>query len=187
MRAITSVVNRYYDPTTDQFLSIDPDVETTNQPYVFTNDNPLNAEDPLGLEEIGVGFGPASDDYGASGGGVGGGDGVGGSDSGGDGGDGGEISGEENNSKGGEEKGDNLNEEQQKNLKRFEKSLPSSAEDVKVTKLPNGDIKFEAKVPANNVPGSYTEYVKIVNSEGVTDDWYHDTYDANGDFVHRHY
>jgi RHS repeat-associated protein len=43
------LVNRYYDPTTDQFLSIDPDVATTDQPYVFTNDNPLNEEDPLGL------------------------------------------------------------------------------------------------------------------------------------------
>ena len=46
---VTSVVNRYYDPQTDQFLSIDPMVATTGQPYVFTNDNPLNAEDPLGL------------------------------------------------------------------------------------------------------------------------------------------
>jgi hypothetical protein len=26
---MTSVVNRYYDPTTDQFMSIDPDVATT--------------------------------------------------------------------------------------------------------------------------------------------------------------
>lgn len=41
-------INRYYDPSTDQFLSIDPDVATTDQPYVFTNDDPLNAEDPLG-------------------------------------------------------------------------------------------------------------------------------------------
>ncbi len=30
-------------------MSIDPDVATTNQPYVFTNDDPLNEEDPLGL------------------------------------------------------------------------------------------------------------------------------------------
>jgi ankyrin repeat protein len=45
----TSIVNRYYDPTTDQFLSIDPDVATTDQPYVFTNDDPLNGADPLGL------------------------------------------------------------------------------------------------------------------------------------------
>ena len=43
------LINRYYDPTTDQFLSVDPDVATTDQPYVFTNDDPLNAEDPLGL------------------------------------------------------------------------------------------------------------------------------------------
>jgi hypothetical protein len=47
---VTSVVDRYYDPTTDQFLSVDPDVATTNQPYVFTNDDPLNAEDPTGLK-----------------------------------------------------------------------------------------------------------------------------------------
>jgi hypothetical protein len=46
---VTSIVNRYYDPTTDQFLSIDPEVATTNQPYVFTNDDPLNATDPIGL------------------------------------------------------------------------------------------------------------------------------------------
>jgi hypothetical protein len=45
---VTSAINRYYDPTTDQFLSIDPDVADTDQPYVFTNDDPLNAEDPVG-------------------------------------------------------------------------------------------------------------------------------------------
>ncbi len=48
--AVTSVINRYYDPTTDEFLSIDPDVAATDQPYVFTDDDPLNAEDPLGLD-----------------------------------------------------------------------------------------------------------------------------------------
>jgi RHS repeat-associated protein len=42
------LVNRYYDPSTDQFLSIDPDIATTDQPYVFTNDDPLNSSDPLG-------------------------------------------------------------------------------------------------------------------------------------------
>jgi hypothetical protein len=45
---VTSVINRYYDPATDQFLSIDPAVAATDQPYVFTNDDPLNAEDPTG-------------------------------------------------------------------------------------------------------------------------------------------
>jgi len=43
------LINRYYDPTTDQFLSVDPLVDQTGQPYVFTNDNPLNSTDPLGL------------------------------------------------------------------------------------------------------------------------------------------
>jgi hypothetical protein len=43
------LINRYYDPTTDQFLSVDPDVTTTDKPYVFTNDDPLNVEDPNGL------------------------------------------------------------------------------------------------------------------------------------------
>jgi uncharacterized protein RhaS with RHS repeats len=46
---MTSVVNRYYDPSTDQFMSVDPDVATTDQPYVYTNDDPLNSEDPLGM------------------------------------------------------------------------------------------------------------------------------------------
>jgi hypothetical protein len=31
-------------------LSVDPVVDQTGQPYVFTNDNPLNATDPLGLK-----------------------------------------------------------------------------------------------------------------------------------------
>jgi hypothetical protein len=43
------VVDRYYDPTTDQFLSVDPDVVETGQPYAYTGDDPLNATDPLGL------------------------------------------------------------------------------------------------------------------------------------------
>jgi hypothetical protein len=46
---VESVVNRYYDPTTGQFVSVDPMVQETDQPYVFVNDNPLNGTDPLGL------------------------------------------------------------------------------------------------------------------------------------------
>lgn len=42
-------IDRYYDPATDQFLSVDPDVAETGQPYAFTGDDPLNATDPLGL------------------------------------------------------------------------------------------------------------------------------------------
>jgi uncharacterized protein RhaS with RHS repeats len=51
----TSVVNRYYDPATGQFLSVDPDVAMTDQPYSFTGDNPLNWTDPLGLKLVGTG------------------------------------------------------------------------------------------------------------------------------------
>jgi hypothetical protein len=50
---VTSVVNRYYDPATDQFLSIDLKILTSNQPYVFTNDDPLNLEDPSGMMPVG--------------------------------------------------------------------------------------------------------------------------------------
>ena len=44
-----SVLNRYYDPSTDQFISVDPMVQETDQPYAYANDNPLNFVDPLGL------------------------------------------------------------------------------------------------------------------------------------------
>jgi RHS repeat-associated protein len=40
---------RYYDPSTAQFISRDPMVATTRQPYAYTADNPLNHTDPSGL------------------------------------------------------------------------------------------------------------------------------------------
>jgi RHS repeat-associated protein len=43
------LINRYYDPSTDQFLSVDPLAAQTKQPYAFSGDDPLNASDPLGL------------------------------------------------------------------------------------------------------------------------------------------
>ena len=43
------VIDRYYDSATGQFLSVDPEVATTGQPYSFTGDDPLNKTDPLGL------------------------------------------------------------------------------------------------------------------------------------------
>jgi hypothetical protein len=49
VRARERRVDRYYDPATDQFLSVDPDVAETGQPYAFTGDDPLNATDPMGL------------------------------------------------------------------------------------------------------------------------------------------
>lgn len=49
------LINRYYDPSTDQFLSVDPMVDTTGQAYGFVNDNPLNGTDSLGLSPIAAG------------------------------------------------------------------------------------------------------------------------------------
>jgi RHS repeat-associated protein len=43
------LIDRYFDPSTDQFPSVDPDVGLTDQPYAFTNDEPLNTSDPFGL------------------------------------------------------------------------------------------------------------------------------------------
>jgi uncharacterized protein RhaS with RHS repeats len=62
MKTITndfwSLVDRYYDPATDQFLSVDPLVAETGQPYAYTADDPVNGTDPLGLITL-VGGGSA--------------------------------------------------------------------------------------------------------------------------------
>ncbi|HZU13383.1 MAG TPA: RHS repeat-associated core domain-containing protein [Chloroflexota bacterium] len=41
--------NRYYDPGTDQFLTVDPLSSQTQQPYGYAGDNPVNWDDPSGL------------------------------------------------------------------------------------------------------------------------------------------
>jgi hypothetical protein len=46
---VTSVINRYYDPTTGSFTSSDPDVAETGQPYAYAADDPVDNVDPLGL------------------------------------------------------------------------------------------------------------------------------------------
>ena len=45
---------REYDPSTAQFLSVDPAVSLTREPYVYAGDNPLSYRDRsgLGIEEI---------------------------------------------------------------------------------------------------------------------------------------
>jgi hypothetical protein len=40
---------RYYDPQTGQFISVDPLVDQTEQPYAYVNGDPVDAIDPLGL------------------------------------------------------------------------------------------------------------------------------------------
>lgn len=41
---------RDYDPTTGQFLTVDPAVDTTRQPYAYTGNNPVQRTDPTGLD-----------------------------------------------------------------------------------------------------------------------------------------
>ena len=42
------LVHRYYDPTTGQFLTVDPDLQQTQEPFEYAGDNPVNAVDPNG-------------------------------------------------------------------------------------------------------------------------------------------
>ena len=43
------LINRYYDPVTGQFLSVDPADAATGQPYAYANGNPVSLTDPTGL------------------------------------------------------------------------------------------------------------------------------------------
>lgn len=42
-------LNRYYDPNTAQFLTVDPLVGATEQPFSFAGSDPVNESDPSGL------------------------------------------------------------------------------------------------------------------------------------------
>jgi RHS repeat-associated protein len=48
---------RVYDPTTAQFLTVDPAVSLTLAPYVYGGDNPVNYMDRAGLAEESIGEG----------------------------------------------------------------------------------------------------------------------------------
>ena len=41
-------VHRYYDPLTGQFLSVDPMVQQTGEPYSYAGGDPVNGSDPSG-------------------------------------------------------------------------------------------------------------------------------------------
>jgi RHS repeat-associated protein len=47
------LINRYYDPISGQFLSADPEVSETEQPYAYSDDDPANSTDPSGMFTIG--------------------------------------------------------------------------------------------------------------------------------------
>jgi RHS repeat-associated protein len=40
---------RVYDPTSAQFLTVDPALQATGAPYTYTTDNPVNNTDPTGM------------------------------------------------------------------------------------------------------------------------------------------
>lgn len=50
---------RYYDPSTGQFTSLDPQVALTGQPYAYVSSNPLNLQDPEGKFAIAIALAPA--------------------------------------------------------------------------------------------------------------------------------
>jgi RHS repeat-associated protein len=52
------LIGRYYDPVTAQFVSVDPAVAVTGEPYGFAGDDPANESDPSGLG--GGGWNPAT-------------------------------------------------------------------------------------------------------------------------------
>ncbi|TDQ00653.1 RHS repeat-associated protein [Labedaea rhizosphaerae] len=43
------LINRYYDPATGQFLTVDPALDVSLSAYDYTEDNPVNETDPTGL------------------------------------------------------------------------------------------------------------------------------------------
>ena len=53
-KAVGTVLARYYDPATGQFLTVDPKVATTLSPYGYVEGDPLNSEDPTGLDNCGL-------------------------------------------------------------------------------------------------------------------------------------
>ncbi len=46
------LVDRYYDPQTGQFLSVDPLVAATQQAYVYSSDDPVSLKDPTGRDVV---------------------------------------------------------------------------------------------------------------------------------------
>ena len=49
------LVDRYYDPQTGQFKSVDPAISRTLEPYEYANGNPVDNADPTGTQWISVG------------------------------------------------------------------------------------------------------------------------------------
>ena len=48
------LLNRYYDPQAGQFISVDPDITQTRQPYQYADGNPVSNSDPTGQSWTGI-------------------------------------------------------------------------------------------------------------------------------------
>lgn len=46
------LINRYYDPGTGQFISVDPQVAETLEPYSYAGGNPISSADPTGMKPV---------------------------------------------------------------------------------------------------------------------------------------
>ena len=76
-----------------------------------------------------------------------------------------------------------LSASQNANYFRFLKSLPANSQNITITRGPNGILRFSGDSPARNIPGSYSQYVKVVGSDGRTITFYKITYGPNGEFI----
>lgn len=77
-----------------------------------------------------------------------------------------------------------LSDAQSKNLARFENKLPANATPTKVFDLPSGSKAFQADSPSKNIPGSFAQYEKQVDSAGTTLQYTKTTFGPNGEIVH---
>jgi RHS repeat-associated protein len=58
------LINRYYDPSIGQFVTVDPEVSSTGTSYAYAADDPANGSDPLGnLAMSALGSGLSSVDF----------------------------------------------------------------------------------------------------------------------------
>ncbi|MEV0702697.1 hypothetical protein AB0I53_32910 [Saccharopolyspora sp. NPDC050389] len=79
---------------------------------------------------------------------------------------------------------EDLTPEQAANYKRYVKKLPAKSEPVQIEILEDGGVRMSAKVPSNNIPGSYADCVKIIDRNGNTVQYVKNTYAPDSSIVH---